>query len=176
MSEHASKKRGPLTPGGVVICCFGCGAMAIGGWFIYAGMQEHWECAAARAWAPTPCTVVTSRFIDTGGRKSSYLEFSFSYHFSGKDFVSHQYSIQAKPYESRAAAARAHPVGEIATCFVNPADPKRAVIDREVDFKVSLSEIAAASWFSVLGLAVVLIALKTERQSRRRVRMLGHRP
>jgi hypothetical protein len=59
---------------------------------------------------------------------------------------------------------------------VNTADPKRAVIDREVDFKVSLSEIAAASWFSVLGLAVVLIALKTERQSRRRVRMLGHRP
>jgi hypothetical protein len=167
MSEHASKKRAPLSPGGVVLVVFGCGGMTIGGLWSYAGIQLLREGAAARAWVPTPCTVVTSRFAEGPSEKTSYLEFSFSYHFSGKEFVSQRYSILSPSYESRRAAARAHPVGESATCFVDPADPKQAVIDREVNFWDWLKRMAGPAWFFVLGMGVVVVALKTERGQRR---------
>ena len=160
-----------LSPGGVVGVVFGCGAMTIGGLFLYAVIQQLWECAAARAWVATPCTVVTSRFVEGHSKKTSYLEFSFAYQVAGNEFASQRYSIQTMSYESEVAAARSHPVGESATCFVNPTDPKRAVIDREFNFSDSLGPMGAGLWFLFLGMAVVVLALYHDRKrGQKRVR------
>jgi hypothetical protein len=115
----------------VMFGMFGCTHTIFGIVWICAGIYQVRERAAARNWVPTPCTVLTSRFVDTQSRKTSFLEFSFSYHFGGQEFVSKRYSVIEGSYEWGVAAARAHPLGQNATCFVNPADPSTAVIDRE---------------------------------------------
>ena len=170
---EVSTTQGPSRDGSEVLFgIFGCTHTIFGIVWICAGIHQLRERAVAGTWAPTPCTGLTSRFIETGSKKTSFLELSFSYHFGGQEFVSKRYSIIRGSYEWGVAAARAHPVGQNATCFVNPADPSTAVIDREENIPL-LGWLPPLAFFLV-GVFLLFRAFKPyERPPRRRVRSTG---
>src|SRR3984893_9288302 len=132
--DVATTRRKPLSGGLIVMFLFfGCVATIVGGVGIYAGIVTLKASIAARTWVPAPCTVRTSRVImPNNSKKSSSLDLSFSYHFGKEEFVSHEYSFAEGTYEWRVAVVNAHPVGEKTMCFVNPAAPSEAVIERGV--------------------------------------------
>jgi hypothetical protein len=70
--------------------------------------------------------------VRNNSKKTSSLDLSFSYDFGKEEFVSHEYSFAEGSYEWRVAVVNAHPVGEKTICFVNPAVPSQAVIERGV--------------------------------------------
>jgi hypothetical protein len=130
MSQRQLRGNGALT---FIALFFGCVAMIVGGVGIYAGILPVRESIAARTWVPTPCTVRSSRVIvRNNSKKDCSRDLSFSYDFSGQEFVSHEYSFTEGSYEWRVAVVDAHPVGEKAICFVNPMAPSQAVIERDV--------------------------------------------
>lgn len=90
---------------------------------------------AARSWTEVPCDILASEVTASHGSKSTSYDVAIRY----------RYEVDERPYESDRFAFRstalgkhaaqqaivdAYPVGSQRTCFVDPADPHQAVLDR----------------------------------------------
>ena len=111
------------------------------------------------------CTIVESRLAaqsptDPGGETLYRPEVRYRYRVGPSDFESTRYRFvnAFRNDESGAAAAvRAYPAGATVSCFVDPADPSEAVLDR--GFSPLTAVILLPAAFVALGIwSLALVA------------------
>lgn len=89
----------------------------------------------ARSWIQVPCVVESSKVDDIPGDESSTFRIAIRYRYEvgGKPYHSGRYGFMGgttSGYEKKAAIVARYPPGAEATCWVDPADPEKAVIER----------------------------------------------
>jgi hypothetical protein len=90
---------------------------------------------AARKWPATPCVIVSSGVRgEPGSHGYVYsVNIAYTYHARGREFTGDRYQFvtgASSGYAAKAAVAERYPAGTNAVCYVNPADPGDAVIER----------------------------------------------
>ncbi len=103
----------------------------------FLGVQPLLLFESARHWHPLPCTIVSSRVRarsqDMSTRYSALIV--FLYQLDGRERASGDYALaedSSRSFRDAAAIVERHPPGAQATCFVDPRNPDRAVIDRSL--------------------------------------------
>ncbi len=112
-------------------------AGALGSWFLL--LQPAWQVAAASRWEPRSCVVLASRVESSAGTRYRryWPEIRYSYEVNGAAYTSKQYGFFDPLFASVSEAAVArHPVGSTTPCYVNPANPGEAVLQRGIDWGV----------------------------------------
>lgn len=115
-----------------------------GSWALTFGPAR--EAALARSWPTTPAVIVdVTDHLDDGYRCR------FSYQVNGRTYESSRQALQPK------VIRYPRKVGDPATCFVDPADPSNAVLDREAPFESEDSILLAVALVSVAFLVKSLL-------------------
>jgi Protein of unknown function (DUF3592) len=130
----------------------GCGI----GYFLSARpLYRAWQ---ASSWTPTACEVISSRVVH--GDDTSRADIVYRYHVGGREYTANRYNfIPGSTSDSTVPAVVAkHAPGTKFECYVDPADPSRAVINRTPTlwyFFGLLFFVMFAGIPSAIGLAVV---------------------
>ncbi len=96
---------------------------------------------SAKGWQETPCTITASKVVahsDSDGTTYS-VDIAFRYTFSGREYTSNQYSFSVGSSGGRTKKDRVvqqYPAGLETECYVNPAVPQEAVIDRGLQWEL----------------------------------------
>src|SRR5262245_9530536 len=90
---------------------------------------------AARTWQEVPCTIVESSVQTHSDEDGSTYSVNvvFTYSVDGSEYRSDRYKFMggsSSGYDSKAKVVAALPAGTRTTCWVNPADPTDAVVNR----------------------------------------------
>lgn len=114
-----------------------CGLfLGVGSIFLYMlAIQPMLRINAARSWIATPCKILSSDLgVHRGDDSDTYsIDISYEYERDGEQYVSEQYAFQTMKSNSRKwrdRVVKSLPPGKETTCFVNPADPFDAVLER----------------------------------------------
>lgn len=108
---------------------------------------------AARNWPAVPCEIVSSRVrthSDSDGNTYS-VDIVYRYTVDGRTHTANRYqfsTVSSSGYKAKAEVVRRHPAGSRQTCYVDPADPASAVLNR--DFTSTL-------WFGLIPLIFALV-------------------
>lgn len=128
----------------------------------------------ARSWVPVPCKIVssgmgTSRFPGSG--TFYHIQVVYTYSYNGRSYQSNRYRFkQLNSGAGRAGRAEKEQVvqrlspGSSANCFVNPADPSQAVLDRDFNLDMFAEFIPLA--FAGVGIAGILYSVHMRRRLR----------
>lgn len=103
-------------------------------------------------WKETPCEIISSRVGQTNEAGDFRLEVQYRYTFGGQTFISDQYQRNPTTFADYGKAVRQagkYQPGSSAVCYVNPAAPAEAVLDRE----------SLHSWLSVLFPMIFVIGV-----------------
>ncbi|MGA2233361.1 MAG: DUF3592 domain-containing protein, partial [Tepidisphaeraceae bacterium] len=107
----------------LVAFAFGVGLFAL----IMPAANRSWQ---ARHWPSAPCTIESSSIVENNG--AYRFNVSYRYDFNGKSWRStqvQQYQDASSPsYSDVHPLADAYPAGAVTRCFVDPADPSRAIL------------------------------------------------
>lgn len=104
--------------------------------FLYAlTLRPLLQMAEARHWAETPCVIDSSEVgIHHGDDSTSYsIDITYHYTVAGQPYTSKRYgfALAASPgLKRKQVIVDRYPPGKAAVCFVNPAAPAEAVLDR----------------------------------------------
>ncbi|MEM9414317.1 MAG: DUF3592 domain-containing protein [Planctomycetota bacterium] len=134
LSERATGKRS----GGCGVVVFGLVFFLVGlGTLIWMTVIPLSKVVEARGWQPVPCTVVSSQVAtrtDSDGDKTYAIELRYRYEFNGQSYTSDRRSFgisgSSSGYKGKKRFVDAHPPGHAMTCYVDPADPRDAVLDK----------------------------------------------
>ena len=111
----------------------------------------------ARSWQPTESEVLFSDVgIDEQGHAIPLVV--YAYRAGGRERLATRVDFFAVRYFTERAIAERHPVGRRETCFVDPADPTRAVLDRyglPLDWFNGILALVAASFLTIGGSTLV---------------------
>lgn len=108
---------------------------------------------SARSWMAVPCTIVSSRVIehDSDDGYTYSVGLVYRYDFGGRTYTADRYKFSTGSSSGRKgkqAIVAQFPPGRDATCYVNPADPTEAVIERGYTGEM---------WFGLIPLVFVLV-------------------
>jgi len=143
-----------------VFAAFGIGFGYLAGW------PALRDVIGARRWTPVPCEIVSSGVrtnSDSDGQTYS-VDVRFSYDYEGRHYTSDRYQLTRMSQGGIGAHNRiqrtvaALPAGLNTTCWLDPARPDRAVIDRGMTLGTVLF-IGLPVLFSVVGLGGMLAVL-----------------
>ena len=144
----------PVSPWFLVLFCgvfFAIGTAVFVPMFVLPVLQVQ----AAKSWMETPCTIDKSRVkphrSDDGTTYS--VDVLYTYEFNGTRHRSSRYSFETGSSSGRAskkAVVDALPEGKATVCYVDPDDPKEAVLNREL---------TAGTWFGLIPLVFVLVGM-----------------
>lgn len=119
----------------------GC-VLLFGGLFVVAGaavlflwyLPELTKSISSTKWAETPCTVLSSRVKTHSGDSITYsVDIFYAYQFEGRDYKSNRYGLfggSSSGYRGKAAVVARYPAGSKAVCYVDPKNPRDAVLKR----------------------------------------------
>jgi hypothetical protein len=123
---------------------------------------------SSRTWPATPCTIISSSVSAMAGAhqtKFSYgVAVEYQYDFGGQSYTSKRYGLIKTygPNKSRVKEiVRRLAPGAPAMCYVNPADPSTAVLDRSTGDLVTIGLISGG--IVLLGMAGILTAPRQAR-------------
>jgi hypothetical protein len=91
----------------------------------------------ARHWAPTACTILSSdvgRHSGSKGGSTYSIDITYEYEAPGGIYRSGDYDFMgasSSGYDGKADVVKRYPPGIRATCYVNPEDPREAVLNRD---------------------------------------------
>ncbi len=154
----------PLLLGGIFAAA-GIGMLAVAGYKVNRVRE-------AAAWVETPCTVLNSDVTSHSGSKggTTYsVAVRFTYRYADRDYDAATYSFDtgsSSGYEDKADIVRKLPPGARAICFVNPADPTEAVMDRSMPSIVWILG-GMGPFFAFAGFAVMGAPLYARRKKAR---------
>jgi hypothetical protein len=91
---------------------------------------------AAKKWPAVPCTILNSRVVTHHSSKSDTYgaDVLYRYTFKGKIYHSSRYSpadISSSNFNAAKAIAARYRPGSTATCYINPANPQQAMLNRD---------------------------------------------
>jgi hypothetical protein len=112
--------------------------LAAGSFFVWILARDAILGIRIWTWQPTRCEIITSQVgqSDEGGSNAGNfsLEVRYRYTFGGQTFTSDQYKRNPKSFADYGKVARLaeqYRAGTSAVCYVNPAAPAEAVLDRD---------------------------------------------
>ena len=109
----------------------------------------------ARTWPAVSCTIVSSS-VETNGGKSGPIfsvDIVYAYEINAIAYKTNRYDFlggSSSDYESKAAIVKRHRPRTQETCYVNPANPADAVLNRGFPFPI---------WLGLIPLSGVIIGL-----------------
>ncbi|HTD53333.1 MAG TPA: DUF3592 domain-containing protein, partial [Thermoanaerobaculia bacterium] len=125
---------------------------------------------AARNWPEVPCVVISSDVRSHSGSKggSTYsIDILYQYEVGGRTYKSNQYHFMggsSSGYEGKADVVAQNPPGTRRVCYVNPADPTEAVLQRSFGKEYIVAIVPAV--FMLVGLGGILLVLRGIRKQR----------
>jgi len=125
---------------------------------------------AARNWPEVPCVVLSSDVRSHSGSKggSTYsVDILYQYEVGGRTYRSNQYHFMGGSsggYDAKAAVVAQNPPGTRRVCYVNPADPTEAVLQRSFGKEYMVAIVPAV--FMAAGLGGILLVLGAARKQR----------
>jgi hypothetical protein len=159
---HPMSKWGFIGVGIIVLFCW-----ALWGVFF---VKPMYELARTRAWVPSTCEILSSRvYTSTGGQQPSFrVDVKYRWSHGADTLTGTRYDLNgwtsSNAEEDCAEIVHSLPPGARVTCFVNPRDPREAVIDRDVDGLQVLAWIIAWAML-VLGGWIIRASVRVHRQS-----------
>lgn len=127
--------------------------------------------SAARSWPAVPCVVESSRVrahSDSEGTTYS-VDILYRYEFNGRTYRANRYDFTGGSSSGRAgkqAIVNRHPPGHRTVCYVNPANPAEAVLQRGF---------SGLMWFGLIPLVFVVFGAVALRHTLRAARTPGGR-
>jgi hypothetical protein len=147
----------------VTLGLLGVGALAV--LVLFFG-RAGWRSLASQGWTAVPCTVVTSWVGDHGDTYS--VEVLYRYVVDGREHRGsryHFFSGSSSGWDDKQAAVARLPPGSTQTCWVDPADPFSAVLERGVGSEMWFALIPAL--FAAVGFAGMFAVLSHSGRRRR---------
>ena len=138
--------------------------------FWFSTVRPLQRAAASDRWVETPCEVVASELVESHGDDSTTYRVVVRYRYTwqGRRLESDRYDFAQGStnigVDRMRAAVSAHPPGRRTVCFVNPADPTSAVLERRPPRSVWFG--AFALLFPAFGITIVALTLRAARQAR----------
>ncbi len=123
---------------------------------------------AARNWQRTPCVVESSRVVthsDDDGATYS-IEVVYRYFCAGREYTSNRYRFTTGTTGGRKSKDRVvagYPAGSETFCYVNPAAPDEAVIDRGWNAELAIG--AFGLLFAAAGGLLFFLSFRTGRKA-----------
>lgn len=99
-------------------------------------LRPAWQIIEARGWVPTPCVVESSEVRSHAGDDSTTysIEIRYRYFYAGQSYTSERCNFSTMSSSSgrkaKETVVNRHPPGTETICYVNPAAPSEAVMDR----------------------------------------------
>lgn len=125
----------------------------------------------ARSWRAVPCTVISSAVQRHSGEDGDTysVDILFEYRIGTESHRSNRYDFAVTSrgsYESKQRTVRQYPPQKSTTCYVDPADPTRAVLKRQFNFKAALLFFGLFSVpFLGIGVGGIIYTLRRARRS-----------
>lgn len=126
------KMIGAILGGGFLLLFPAAGTLIL--WLCLIGPALMW--CRTRSWVPTPCTIEQAT-VRPGGKSTHWPDILYRYEWQGRTYRSNRADLEVGSASGSGAAdlVARHPVGGADTCFVNPADPGQAVLERRFFFR-----------------------------------------
>ncbi len=120
---------------GCLVLFFSVFFLAGCGFFVLFFVIPIYGVLRARSWVETPCTIVSSEVKthhdDEGETYSIYIVYNYT--FDGRQYQSERYDFamgSSSGYKGKKRIVDQHPPGSQHVCYVDPNNPKEAVINR----------------------------------------------
>ena len=163
VTEPLSQRRRHGSGAGCLAAFFGLFAL-VGGvatWFIT--IRPLTGLVAARSWVETPCTILASQVAESSDSDGTTykVDVQYSYVFAGGEHRSGRYDFfdaYSSGYQGKADVVARYPPGASTVCYVNPADPSEAVIDRSPGPRYLVGLVPLV--FLFIGVGGVVFALR----------------
>ena len=148
-----------MSPGKIMGCGIAaCSIFAIFGLAFLIPMfgVPTWRVLQARSWNETQCTIRSSgvgSHGDSDGGATYSVDLLYTYEVDGHTYTGNRYQFiggSSSGREAKEAAVAALPPGTLTRCYIDPADPTSAVIERGF---------GSVMWFALIPLVFVLIGV-----------------
>jgi Protein of unknown function (DUF3592) len=131
-----SKVRQAKTSGCMMVGFFGLFAAVGGGMLYFLTWLPLANIIAARGWTERNCEILSSEVAESRGSDGSTyrVDIHYRYQVEWQSYEGDHYDFSigsSSGYDSKRRAVDAYPAGSEATCYVDPDDPTRSVINRE---------------------------------------------
>jgi hypothetical protein len=162
-----SSAAGPRRRGLLVPIILGGVFTAVGGaLFVALGVIPTARLLASRSWHETRCTIVSStvRSHSSDDSTTYSIDILYEYRMGDRVFRSNRYdfaNFSSSGIAGKREIVERYPTGSEATCFVDPEDPSRSVLNR--DFRPSYLVGLAPLVFLVAGVAALHWGLRRRR-------------
>jgi hypothetical protein len=123
--------------------------------FFFVFLRPLAKTLSARQWPVVACTVISSRVESHSGNKGTTYNVNIFYRYivNDREYRANRYGFlggSSSGYAHKAAIVARYPAGSTAQCYVNPADPAEAVLERGF---------TPGMWLGLLPLVFVLFGL-----------------
>ncbi len=160
MSDRSGTNRGSL-----FLLLFGVPLLAVGCLIGSVAIRMLTEYLGARGWSETPATIEFV-WLDTHHSRKGFsthqVSCTYTYRFKGRDYRGYRVGFTtAADYigswhqDTYARLNDAHARNQTVPCFVNPADPSQALLDRDLRFWFLFFLLAVAVGFGGIGAALI---------------------
>lgn len=134
--------------------------------FVTLGVMPWTRTLRAASWEPTPCTVVASRVRshDSDDGTTYSVDILYEFRVDGRPWRSNRFDFvpgSSSGYDGKRAIVDRYPEGSAATCYVDPDDPRRSVLERGFSLRHLLGLVPLA--FFVPGLGILAWGLGRRR-------------
>lgn len=131
--------------------------------------------ASSGSWQETTCTVLSSKVgehSDSDGTTYS-VDVVYTYSFGGRGYQSDRFGFlkaSSSGYEGKAETVARYPVGARVPCWVNPSNPEKAVLSRDLSWEWLL--VLLPLTFITVGGGGIVWAVRSGRQAKARATAL----
>jgi hypothetical protein len=130
----------------------------------FLGIVPGLEVLAARSWVETPCEIISSEVASHSGQHGTTYSVAvvYSYMAGGRRVTCSRYQFSnssSSGYDGKAKIVDHYPPGSGAVCYVDPANPSNAVIERGVTSDMLIGA-ALAVVFAIIGFIVLFTTLR----------------
>jgi len=130
------------------------------GYFLY--LRPFMLSRAAQAWTQVPCRILYCELKSHSGKSTTYnLAVTYTYQLNGQDYQSTRFDFTLgsdSDYNWWKAAFNRHHARQADVCFVNPANPAEAVLER--DFNRNAMIWIFTGMFSLIGMGMMVPAVR----------------
>lgn len=131
-SFSSSKGSAPLSPVNRVLgSLFFLAFFLMGSLFEFFVIREFVAILRTYSWQQTPCRILSSEVVSEDNRYRCFVRYEYT--IGSDTFVSEKFkrNFHDGDYDKQAGRVQQYSVGSSAVCWVNPADPSEAVLQRD---------------------------------------------
>ncbi|MEQ8846995.1 DUF3592 domain-containing protein [Botrimarina sp.] len=169
---------------------YGCAALfalpfaAVAAWMAWSLAATVWTYYDSQSWRRADAEVVSTELLrtSTDGGVSYRVEAEYRYEVDGQTYTGDRVSL-ASAFESDSFARRLHErlesakaAGKTVTVWVDPESPERALIDRDLRWRVVVFHLPFVICFGLFGFGLLGGLVYVRRKERRDARRLARQP